>query len=600
MAAGGVVAVVGRRACARSRPTSSSPPTRSTVVVGFAARRVLLDSEVRRGERGDLGQVGDADHLAALGRGGAGARRQRARCCRRCRRRSRRRRASRRDSPRARPVSASMIRESSPPDAASLSGESGIPGFVATRNSTVSAPLAPKPSGCGSSATSSRAPLHRQLARARRRRARRAPRRPAPRRRSARRRSRARPASASPSRGLELAATLLGVLEFARSRARQRSACSITASIEPPCFRFRRSNAVEPLLDHLEPAGFSVEPVEVGAKLGGERRRARPRPTPARSAERVELGVDAIDRRRARLRRAERRARRRRRPRPRRLSAAERPRRGLAQALGVAQALALRGRAPRASSASGVGGLDLGELEAQQVEVALARALALTQLGQLAPASAPTCGWARAVAVAQLELLVAREPVEDLELGARPGSACGARAGRRRRAGASRAPAGPAAEAARPATNALVRPRGADPRARGRSPRRPRASARRSRPARDRRAALRGASKTPSTHASSAPGRTIWGRALPPSSRSSEWASTVLPGAGLAGDRVQALAEAKLGPLDQQQVLDPQLVQHAPVLATGADGFAAFARRRRRGRLGFSAARRPNFSRMRR
>ena len=58
----------------------------------------------------------------------------------------------------ARPVSASITRESSPPEAASRSGETGIPGFVATRNSTVSAPFAPKPSGCGSSATSSRAP----------------------------------------------------------------------------------------------------------------------------------------------------------------------------------------------------------------------------------------------------------------------------------------------------------------------------------------------------------------------------------------------------------------------------------------------------------
>jgi hypothetical protein len=45
------------------------------------------------------------------------------------------------------PVSASMIRESSPPEAASRSGEDGIPGFVATMNSTVSEPLGPKPSG---------------------------------------------------------------------------------------------------------------------------------------------------------------------------------------------------------------------------------------------------------------------------------------------------------------------------------------------------------------------------------------------------------------------------------------------------------------------
>ena len=44
-----------------------------------------------------------------------------------------------------------------------------------------------------------------------------------------------------------------------------------------------------------------------------------------------------------------------------------------------------------------------------------------------------------------------------------------------------------------------------------------------------------------------------------------------LAGAGLAGDRVQPLAQPQLGPLDQQQVLDPQLTQHAPCVATAAD-----------------------------
>ena len=47
-----------------------------------------------------------------------------------------------------------------------------------------------------------------------------------------------------------------------------------------------------------------------------------------------------------------------------------------------------------------------------------------------------------------------------------------------------------------------------------------------------------------------------------------------LAGAGLAGDRVEARAEAQLGALDQEQVLDPQLVEHPPVLASGSDGFA--------------------------
>jgi hypothetical protein len=35
-----------------------------------------------------------------------------------------------------------------------------------------------------------------------------------------------------------------------------------------------------------------------------------------------------------------------------------------------------------------------------------------------------------------------------------------------------------------------------------------------------------------------------------------------LTGPGLAGDRVQALAEAQLGALDQQEVLDPELEEH--------------------------------------
>ena len=42
-----------------------------------------------------------------------------------------------------------------------------------------------------------------------------------------------------------------------------------------------------------------------------------------------------------------------------------------------------------------------------------------------------------------------------------------------------------------------------------------------------------------------------------------------LAGAGLPRDRVEALAEAQLGALDQQQVLDPELAQHVSCVATG-------------------------------
>src|SRR4051794_30684624 len=56
--------------------------------------------------------------------------------------------------PAAKPVSASMTRESSPPEAASRSGEAGMPALVATMNSIRSAPVEVKPSGGGSTGIS--------------------------------------------------------------------------------------------------------------------------------------------------------------------------------------------------------------------------------------------------------------------------------------------------------------------------------------------------------------------------------------------------------------------------------------------------------------
>src|SRR3954454_16778380 len=46
-----------------------------------------------------------------------------------------------------------------------------------------------------------------------------------------------------------------------------------------------------------------------------------------------------------------------------------------------------------------------------------------------------------------------------------------------------------------------------------------------------------------------------------------------LPGAGLARDRVQPLPQPELGPLDQEQVLDTKLEEHASVLMTEPDRF---------------------------
>ena len=45
-----------------------------------------------------------------------------------------------------------------------------------------------------------------------------------------------------------------------------------------------------------------------------------------------------------------------------------------------------------------------------------------------------------------------------------------------------------------------------------------------------------------------------------------------LAGAGLPGDRVQPLPQPQLGLLDQQQVLDPQLSEHAPLCSTWRGG----------------------------
>ncbi len=56
-----------------------------------------------------------------------------------------------------------MIRDSSPPEAASRSGDAGIPGLVATRSSTVSEPFGPKPSGWGCERHLERCPFHGQL-----------------------------------------------------------------------------------------------------------------------------------------------------------------------------------------------------------------------------------------------------------------------------------------------------------------------------------------------------------------------------------------------------------------------------------------------------
>ena len=174
----------------------------------------------------------------------------------------------------------------------------------------------------------------------------------------------------------------------------------------------------------------------------------------------------------------------------------------------------------------GLGGVDLGELEAEHVELTLARALAGAKLAELADEGRDRV-MRLAVGAAGGEVGLAGEPVEDLELGRAERQATvlvlaveGEQAAAERpQVGGRRRP--PGDECACP-------PRGADPAAEDDlvgpvgDPLAISASSGSSN-------SPSGIAKTPSIKASSAPGRTICGRALPPISRSSECASTVLP-----------------------------------------------------------------------
>ena len=251
----------------------------------------------------------------------------------------------------------------------------------------------------------------------------------------------------------------------------------------------------------------------------------------------------------------------------------------------------------------GLGRVDLGELELQQVEIALAHPLAGAELGQLA-VEALDLRVGGAVGVATLELCAAREAVEDLELrrgehqapvlvlaveGQEP-SAERLQVGGRRRATADEG-AGSSRGADPPSEHDLL---GAVGQALGdRGELRVVQEARRQRedalhPC------LRGA-RTDDLRASLAAEEQV--------ERVREHG---LPGPGLAGDRVQPGAEAQLGALDQEQVLDPQLEQHRPLVAAPPDGFAPESRCERvtrapaRPRTPYVPASRPNLSRIRR
>ena len=247
------------------------------------------------------------------------------------------------------------------------------------------------------------------------------------------------------------------------------------------------------------------------------------------------------------------------------------PRRGAGRALALQLALLV---------AVGRDRLDLGELEAEEVEVALARALALAQLGRARARARRTSRVRGAIALAQLEVARPGEAVEDLELGrgerelavlvlAEEGEQARRRAARRS-----------AAVAERPATKALVRPAAPI--------RRPSTTSSAPSGRRSASSASSGSSSIPSGSVEHALDPGLLGARAGRSAGAPAAHQQVervrehgLAGPGLTGDRVQARLEAQLGALDQEQVLDPQLAQHAPVVAAGADGFAPPGRARR-------------------
>ena len=394
-----------------SSPTTSPRSRRVTVVRGGVGGRVLDDREVAVGERGDLRQVGDADDLAAAGE-----------LAQLLADRARGLAADagvdlvedqRRPGPAwaATPMSASITRDSSPPEAVSRSGPAGTPGLGAIRNSTSSPPRRAVAVALGDARLEARA-LHRQPAsrsthRLRQRAGGRAARFPQP---------LGQLRELGP-RGLDLrlaglerllgarqlvapAAALLGVGEHGRDRA----AVLALQAVEQR----------EALLDLVEPAGRRLDALAVAAQLArevvgldGQRLRA--------VGQRVELGVDAADRLERRRRGGEGRrgaggrvlvARRRRRRRP--AAAPISASRCRSRSRSAAQRLLLGLARLRA--------VDLLELPLEQVELAVARAGPRAQLLELL-AQRPLARVGGGERLAPRRLLGAAEAVEDLELG---------------------------------------------------------------------------------------------------------------------------------------------------------------------------------------
>ena len=529
MPPGGLVARVGAQHAAQLlnqlpaiEPLHLRPATPAPARERPAGAALLHDAEVPRGERGHLRQVRDAQDLAAV--------RQRAQALPTARAVAPPTPASTSSNTTvgepstevAMLIRASITRDSSPPEATSRSGP-GHPGFGPIRNSTESPP--PGRSGPAarrrrlgrSSITTSnvasaiaRSPSSAHTAFAA----------PAALPRPARRRPPARP-----------------------GRRRARSSSPPAAPWSRPHSRAGRARRGSVRRARAPPRSSRRAFASAARAARGAPRRppgARGRP-PARQVG-AQLGRDVLQLvderppRAPRARRAPRRCRgaaqllgragqQRHRPGSRpcrvdRLGAAEAACRSVSTAPSRP-----RSRSSSASSPAGRDRLDLRDLELEEVEVALARAEPPASL-QLAldPArvrarrartrSAPS-GGAR------------RRRRRGSRAGPRPPSACGARAARRTRPAAS-----DRAQVLRGDRAALQ--------VRARRPVGHHAAAEHQLRLVERdalgelgqlgsAASPAGGANTPSTYASSAPGRTMPRRGLPPSSRSSAWASMVLP-----------------------------------------------------------------------
>ena len=345
--------------------------------------------------------------------------------------------------------------------------------------------------------------------------------------------------------------------------ARQRSAWASTDSTLPPCLRSSRSSASSRSSTASSAPGRPRPP----RRSRAARRRRRPaRPRAPRAARRSRRG----------------RSRRRRRP-----AAALRPgparRRPAAVLVGPGQPGVGARPPPRAGPRRGAGArarppappllgvrrdlLDLGELVAVEVEVALARPVALAQLGQLG-GEPPALPVRLPVAAPQLQVLGAGKPVEHLHLrrgdrqlavlvlpveGEQP--AAQQLQVRRRRGPAGDERAGPPARGDPPPQHDLLGPLGQplgelghlglvqQPLGQVEDPLDP------------------GLLRPRPNDLRLAPCRPSAGRASGPARSSRPRSPPVIA--------FSPFAEAQLGPLDQQQVLDPQLAQHWSLCSNG-------------------------------